>query len=263
MPNSATEAEQFEKIGTKVFPGSEKAIRELASIVVQVIRQRQSEDRRVVLGLATGSTPVKLYQELIRLHREEGLSFRNVVTFNLDEYYGLPPDHPESYRHFMEVQLFRHIDLPANQVHVPDGLIERDKVFEYCARYEAQIADAGGIDIQIVGIGRTGHIGFNEPGSSQDSRTRMVALDRLTRRDAARDFRGEANVPAYAITMGIGTILQAREIRLLAWGESKASILRAAIEGPETESVPASFLQHHPDCSACIDQAAANELTRF
>jgi glucosamine-6-phosphate deaminase len=263
MPTLAIEAEQFEKIRTKVFADSGAAVRELAGGIADLIRQRQAENRPAVLGLATGSTPVKLYQELIRLHREEKLSFKNVITFNLDEYYGLPAGHPESYRHFMEVQLFRHIDLPADQVHVPDGLIERDKVFEYCARYEAQIADAGGIDIQIVGIGRTGHIGFNEPGSSRDSRTRMVALDRLTRRDAARDFRGEANVPAYAITMGIGTILQARQIRLLAWGDSKASILRATIEGPETGSVPASFLQHHPDCAAYIDQAAANELTRL
>jgi glucosamine-6-phosphate deaminase len=263
MPTLAIEAEQFEKIRTKVFADSEAAVRELAGGIADLIRQRQAENRAAVLGLATGSTPVKLYQELVRLHREERLSFKNVITFNLDEYFGLPPGHPESYRHFMEVQLFRHVDLPSDQVHVPDGLIERDKVFEYCARYEAQIADAGGIDIQIVGIGRTGHIGFNEPGSSRDSRTRMVSLDRLTRRDAARDFRGEASVPAYAITMGIGTILQASQIRLIAWGESKAAILRAAIEGPETGSVPASFLQHHPDCAAYIDQAAANELTRF
>jgi glucosamine-6-phosphate deaminase len=263
MPNSTLEAEQFEKILTKVYPGSDTAVREVARIISDLIRQRQSENRRAVLGLATGSTPVKLYQELIRLHREEDLSFKNVVTFNLDEYYGLPPDHPESYRHFMEVQLFRHVDLAADQVYVPDGLVERDKVFEYCAGYEARIEEAGGIDIQIVGIGRTGHIGFNEPGSSPDSRTRMVALDRLTRRDAARDFRGEANVPAYAITMGIGTILQARQIVLLAWGESKAPILRAAIEGPETNAVPASFLQRHPDCGCYIDRTAANELTRF
>src|SRR5260370_3182224 len=157
MPNSATEAEQFEKIGTKVFPGSEKAIRELASIVVQVIRQRQSEDRRVVLGLATGSTPVKLCQELIRLHREERLSFRNVVTFNLDEYYGLPPDHPESYRHFMEVQLFRHVDLPPKQTHVPDGLVERDKAFEYWADYESQIEEAGVRQIQNMAVSATDH----------------------------------------------------------------------------------------------------------
>jgi glucosamine-6-phosphate deaminase len=263
MPNSATEAEQFEKIRTRVFAGADGAVRELASIISDAIRQRQREDRSIVLGLATGSTPVKLYQELIRLHREEGLSFQNVVTFNLDEYYGLPPDHPESYRHFMAVQLFRHVDLPPTQAHVPDGLIERDKVFEYCADYERQIEEAGGIDIQIVGIGRTGHIGFNEPGSGAESRTRMVALDRLTRRDAARDFRGEANVPAYAITMGIGTILQARQILLLAWGESKAPILRAAIEGSETNAVPASFLQRHSNCGCYIDQAAGSELTRF
>jgi glucosamine-6-phosphate deaminase len=263
MSHTITEAEQFEKIGTNVFPASEAAVREVAAVVADLVRQRQTENRLAVLGLATGSTPVKLYQELIRLHQEEGLSFRNVVTFNLDEYYGLPPDHPESYRHFMEVQLFRHVDLPKNQAHVPDGLVERDKVFTYCAEYEAEIERTGGIDIQIVGIGRTGHIGFNEPGSNADSRTRMVALDRLTRRDAARDFRGEANVPAYAITMGIGTILAARQIVLLAWGESKAPILRAAIEGPETNGVPASFLQRHPNCVCYIDQAAANELTRF
>jgi glucosamine-6-phosphate deaminase len=263
MSNSATEAEQFEKVRTRVFAAADAAVHELASIISDAIRQRQREDRFIVLGLATGSTPVKLYQELIRLHREEGLSFQNVVTFNLDEYYGLPPDHPESYRHFMEVQLFRHVDLPPTQAHVPDGLIERDKVFEYCADFERQIEEAGGIDIQIVGIGRTGHIGFNEPGSGAESRTRMVALDRLTRRDAARDFRGEANVPAYAITMGIGTILQARQILLLAWGESKAAILRAAIEGSETDAVPASFLQRHPNCGCYIDQAAGSELTRF
>src|SRR6202045_4934705 len=263
MPNSTSEAEQFEKIPTKVFPGSETAVRELASTIADVIRQRQSEDRRLVLGLATGSTPVKLYRELIRLHRNEGLSFRNVVTFNLDEYYGLPPHHPESYRHFMEVQLFNYIDVPQENVHVPDGQIPRSEVFAYCQEYEHKILAAGGIDVQILGIGRTGHIGFNEPGSGMDSRTRMVALDRLTRRDAARDFRGEENVPAYAITMGVGTILQARELVLLAWGESKATILRAAIEGPQSDAVPASFLQRHPNCRCYIDEAAARELTRY
>src|SRR6266404_4394403 len=239
MPNSNTEAEQFEKIRTKVFPSSETAVRELASIVANVIRQRQSEDRRVVLGLATGSTPVKLYRELIRLHRKEGLSFQNVVTFNLDEYYGLPPNHPESYRHFMEVQLFEHVDIPRQNVHVPDGMVPRPEVYAYCQEYESRIREAGGLDVQILGIGRTGHIGFNEPGSGPDSRTRLVTLDRLTRRDAARDFRGEANVPGNAITMGVGTILQARELALLAWGESKAAILRAAIEVQQTDTVPA------------------------
>src|SRR6201987_1794652 len=165
MPTLPLEAEKLEKTQTKVFADSETAVRELAAGIAGFIRQRQTENRPAVLGLATGSTPVKLYQEFIRLHREEGLSFKNVITFNLDEYYGLPPSHPESYRHFMEVQLFGQVDLPANQVHVQYGLVGRDKVFEYCAQYETQIADEGGIDIQIVGIGRTWHTGFNEPGS--------------------------------------------------------------------------------------------------
>jgi glucosamine-6-phosphate deaminase len=262
METPRSEAEQFERITTSVFKTSDEAVGVVAASIARLIRQRQQEARNAVLGLATGSTPVKLYRELIRLHRNEGLSFRNVVAFNLDEYYGLPPQHPESYRHFMEVQLFNHIDVPSENVHVPDGMIARSEVFSHCQEYEGAIRDAGGIDLQILGIGRTGHIGFNEPGSGIDSRTRMVALDRLTRRDAARDFRGEANVPGYAITMGVGTILQAKELALLAWGESKAGILRAAIEGPQTETVPASFLQRHANCRCYIDAAAAGELTR-
>jgi glucosamine-6-phosphate deaminase len=263
MDSLPSEAEQYERIRTTVFQSSDEAVRVVAASIDRLIRRRQAEDRTAVLGLATGSTPVKLYRELIRLHRDEGLSFRNVVTFNLDEYYGLPPHHPESYRHFMEVQLFNHIDVPPENVHVPDGRIPRSEVFAYCQEYEREILDAGGIDVQILGIGRTGHIGFNEPGSGIDSRTRMVALDRLTRRDAARDFRGEENVPGYAITMGVGTILQAKELALLAWGESKAAILREAIEGPQSETVPASFLQRHSNCRCYIDEAAAGELTRF
>jgi glucosamine-6-phosphate deaminase len=257
------EIEQRERIPTAVFQSSDSAVQVVATCIARLVRSFQDDSRPAVLGLATGSTPVKLYRELIRLHREDGLSFRNVVTFNLDEYYGLSPQHPESYRHFMEVQLFNHIDIPPENVHVPDGLIPRSEVFAYCQDYERKILAAGGIDLQILGIGRTGHIGFNEPGSGIDSRTRMVALDRLTRRDAARDFRGEANVPAYAITMGVGTILQAKEVALLAWGESKAAILRQAIEGPLAESVPASFLQRHPNCRCYVDEAAARELTRF
>jgi glucosamine-6-phosphate deaminase len=257
------EIEQRERIPTAVFQSSDSAVQVVATSIARLVRSFQDDSRPAVLGLATGSTPVKLYRELIRLHREDGLSFRNVVTFNLDEYYGLSPQHPESYRHFMEVQLFNHIDIPPENVHVPDGLIPRSEVFAYCQDYEQKILVAGGIDLQILGIGRTGHIGFNEPGSGIDSRTRMVALDRLTRRDAARDFRGEANVPAYAITMGVGTILQAKEVALLAWGESKAAILRQAIEGPLAESVPASFLQRHPNCRCYVDEAAARELTRF
>jgi glucosamine-6-phosphate deaminase len=260
---SSSEAEQYERIRTTVFQNSDQAVQQVAASIARLIRRRREEGRTAVLGLATGSTPVKLYKELIRLHREEELSFQNVVTFNLDEYYGLPPHHPESYSRFMQVQLFEHIDVSPENVHVPDGLIGRSEVFAYCQEYERTILAAGGIDLQILGIGRTGHVGFNEPGSGIDSRTRMVALDRLTRRDAARDFRGEENVPAYAITMGVGTIMEAKELALLAWGESKASVLREAIEGPQIESVPASFLQRHPDCRCYIDQAAARELTRF
>jgi glucosamine-6-phosphate deaminase len=263
MGTSQTEAEQYEHIRTKVFPSSDDAVRVVAASLARLIRDRSRERRNTVLGLATGSTPVKLYRELIRMHREEGLSFQNVVTFNLDEYYGLPPNHPESYRHFMQVQLFKHVDIPSENIHVPDGLVPRPEVYAYCQEYERKIREAGGLDVQILGIGRTGHIGFNEPGSGPDSRTRLVSLDRLTRRDAARDFRGEANVPGYAITMGVGTILQARELALLAWGESKASILRAAIEGPQSETIPASFLQRHPNCQSYIDEPAASELTRF
>jgi glucosamine-6-phosphate deaminase len=263
MDNFSTEAEQYENIRTRIFPNSDDAVRVVAESLARLIRERSHKQRNLVLGLATGSTPVKLYRELIRMHREEGLSFQNVITFNLDEYYGLPSDHPESYRHFMEIQLFKHIDIPWGNIHVPDGLIPRPDVYNYCQEYEKKILESGGLDIQILGIGRTGHIGFNEPGSGLDSRTRLVSLDRLTRRDAARDFRGEANVPANAITMGVGTILKARELALLAWGESKAAILRAAIEGPQTDTIPASFLQRHPNCCCYIDEAAASELTRF
>src|SRR5690606_14309775 len=196
------------------------------------------------------------------LHREEGLSFKRVITFNLDEYYGLPPTHPESYRRFMQEQFFNHIDIPAEAIHVPDGLVARADVFASCQAYEQAIRDAGGIDLQILGIGRTGHIGFNEPGSSRDCRTRLITLDALTRRDAARDFLGEANVPRHAITMGVGTILEARRLILLAWGEAKAQVAAASIEQPPSTSLPASLLQGHPDVRFILDAAAASELTR-
>ncbi|MBV9299961.1 MAG: 6-phosphogluconolactonase, partial [Verrucomicrobia bacterium] len=187
MDSLSSEAEQYERIGTAVFQSSDDAVRLVAGSIARLIGERRAEGRTAVLGLATGSTPVKLYRELVRLHNDEGLSFANVVTFNLDEYYGLSPHHPESYRYFMQVQVFNHLDIPPENIHVPDGLVPRSEVFGYCQEYERKIVAAGGIDIQILGIGRSGHIGFNEPGSAVDSRTRMVALDRLTRRDAARD----------------------------------------------------------------------------
>ena len=257
-----SETEQRERIRTKIHASADDACRVLATEIAALIAQNTAAGRPTVLGLATGSTPVRLYRELIRLHREAGLSFRHVITFNLDEYYGLTPTHPESYSRFMATQLFDHIDLPRENAHVPDGTVPRTEMFAWCRSYEDKIRAAGGIDLQVLGIGRTGHIGFNEPGSGRDSRTRLVTLDGLTRRDAARDFLGEANVPRHAITMGVGTILEARRLVLLAWGEAKAGVVAQAVEGPATDALPASFLQGHPNVSFIIDQAAASALTR-
>lgn len=259
---TTTEAQQRERISTQIFPSADAAARELAEEIARLIRSNDAAGRPTVLGLATGSTPVRLYRQLIRLHREEGLSFARVTTFNLDEYHGLPRTHPESYWRFMQEQLFAHIDIPEENIHVPDGTVPRTEVFDWCRDYEDKIRAAGGLDLQVLGIGRTGHIGFNEPGSGRDSRTRLVTLDQLTRRDAARDFLGEAHVPRYAITMGVGTILEARAIVLLAWGEAKAGVIAQAVEGPQTETLPASFLQAHPNVRFLIDRAAAAELTR-
>lgn len=258
-----SEIQQRERVPIDIYPDADAACRKIAAEIATLIRSRAAIGQTTALGLATGSTPVRLYQHLIRLHRTEGLSFRNVVTFNLDEYYGLPPTHLESYRRFMEEQFFAHIDLPPSAIHVPDGLAPRGEVFARCQAYEQHIKDAGGIDLQVLGIGRTGHIGFNEPGSTRDCRTRLVTLDALTRRDAARDFLGESNVPRHALTMGVGTILNARRIVLLAWGEAKAGVIAQAAEGVPSDSLPASLLQGHPDVRFYLDAAAAAELTRF
>lgn len=258
----SVEARQRERIPTEIFASADEACARLAAEMAALIEANTAANRPTVLGLATGSTPVRLYRELIRRHREEGLSFRRVITFNLDEYYGLPRTHPESYWRFMHDQLFDHLDIPAENIHVPDGTVPRADVFAWCGRYEEQIRAAGGLDLQVLGIGRTGHIGFNEPGSQRDSRTRLVTLDGMTRRDAARDFLGEANVPRHAITMGVGTILDARRIVLLAWGEAKADVIAQAVERTPTDALPASFLQGHARVSFLIDRAAASSLTR-
>lgn len=263
MPTTESELNQREQIPTNIYESADEACLMVASAIAELIRARGVGGKPAVLGLATGSTPVRLYRELIRMHREEGLSFANVVTFNLDEYYGLDGDHPESYRRFMCDQLFDHVDLKPENTHVPDGMVEREEAFASCQAYEQAIADAGGIDIQILGIGRTGHIGFNEPGSGPETLTRLVTLDSLTRRDAARDFLGEANVPRHAITMGVGTILAARQVFLLAWGEGKASVIARTVEGATTEAIPATFLQRHENCCFCVDRAAAGQLTRI
>lgn len=256
------ESQIYEKINTVICQNANEASEQVAKEIIDLIKQRTEGAQPVVLGLATGSTPLIVYKRLIQAHREEGLSFKNVITFNLDEYYGLEREHPESYWRFMHDQLFDHIDIPKENIHLPDGTISRDEVFDYCQDYEKRIDEAGGLDIQILGIGRTGHIGFNEPGSSEDSLTRMVTLDHLTRKDAARDFKGENSVPRNAITMGIGTILKAKAIFLMAWGQAKAEILAKAIEAAPSSALPASFLQLHGNTTFLIDQAAASELTR-
>lgn len=256
------EAEQYERIKTVIFPASRDATRTAALETIELLKLCEKEGRALILGLATGSTPVPYYRELIRMHREDGISFRNVITFNLDEYYPINPEHRESYHRFMDEQLFRHLDIPREQIHIPRGDIPREETYEFCREYEEAIEKEGGIDLQILGIGMSGHIGFNEPGSHKESRTRLITLDRITRQDAARDFIGLENVPRFAITMGVGTILKARKIILMAWGEKKAGIIARAVEGPLSEAVTASFLQEHPTAVFYIDQAAAGELTR-
>jgi glucosamine-6-phosphate deaminase len=235
----------------------------VAGEIAALIRERAARGEMAVLGLATGSTPTGVYDELIRLHREEGLSFANVVTFNLDEYHPMRPEELQSYVRFMNEHLFDHVDIDRANVHIPDGTIPRETINQFCAEYERRIRAAGGIDLQLLGIGRTGHVGFNEPGSSRDSRTRLITLDRMTRLDAASDFFGEPNVPRKAITMGVASILDAKRLILMAWGEGKAPIIRRAVEGEVTSSVAASFLQQHPNARIVLDTAAAAELTRF
>jgi glucosamine-6-phosphate deaminase len=237
--------------------------RTIAERIAALIRERNAAGRPAVLGLATGSTPIGIYRELIRLHREQGLSFREVVTFNLDEYYPMTPDSIHSYVRYMWENLFDHIDIPKENVHIPRGDIAREEVEAFCAGYEQAIRDVGGIDFQILGVGKTGHIGFNEPGSGVESRTRLIALDTVTRRDAAADFFGEDNVPTEAITMGVASILEAREIALVATGEHKSAIVRRAVEGEPDPDVAATYLQEHPNATFYLDPAAAAELTRI
>lgn len=253
----------FEKLPVKIWEDSRDASIHVARSIALAIRQKQQDGEKIVLGLATGSSPIKVYQELVRMHKEEGLSFHNVITFNLDEYYPIQPEADQSYVRFMFDCLFSHVDIPKENIHIPDGTIPMEKVQDYCDSYEKMIDVAGGIDIQILGIGRTGHIGFNEPGSWESSFTRMVRLDGLTRRDAIKDFLNEESVPTRAITMGIASIMKARTIYLLAWGQHKAPILKEAVEGPVTPAVPASFLQKHPNVRVILDKAAAESLTRM
>jgi glucosamine-6-phosphate deaminase len=261
--SASLETSKWENIPVVIFEHPKIAAARVAQEIAQLVRERDADGLKVVLGLATGSTPIFVYQELARIHREEGLSFRNVVTFNLDEYYPISEEAAQSYHRFMREHLFHHLDIPEEQIHIPDGAIARENVAAACERYEKQIVEAGGIDLQILGIGRTGHIGFNEPGSSRRSATRLIHLDRLTRLDAIKDFQSEELVPRTAITMGVRTILQARRVVLMAFGEHKAAIVARAVEGEVSAEVPATYLQDHENCVMVIDRAAAGRLTRI
>jgi glucosamine-6-phosphate deaminase len=247
----------------KIFADPRAACKSAGRRIANLVIERASARRSAVLGLATGYTTIGVYKELIRIHKQERVDFSRVVTFNLDEYWPIEPTRMQSYHYWMKVNFFDHINILPENIHIPSGTVKEDEIESHCREYERLIKDAGGIDLQILGIGRSGHIGFNEPGSSDDSRTRIVQLDRITRKDAAGDFFGEQNVPQMAVTMGVGTILRAKEIVLLAFGEHKASIIRQSLEGEISTEVAASFLQQHPNVTFCLDEAAAAELACF
>ncbi len=257
------EETRFEKLPVSVFADEHIASKMVAQRIANLIKRKQEEGTNAVLGLATGATPVEMYEELVRMHKEEGLSFKNLITFNLDEYYPMKPTAKQSYVTFMHENLFDHIDIPEENIHIPDGTLKKEDIASYCLDYENKIGELGGLDLQILGIGRTGHIGFNEPGSAPNSGTRLVTLDDLTRRDASRDFGGKENVPTKAITMGIGTIFKAREIILMAWSKKKATIIKKAVEGEISGNVPATYLQLSENVEFVLDTDAASELTRF
>jgi glucosamine-6-phosphate deaminase len=246
---------------TFVFDASEDLARYVAHSIAGLIRERNARGEFAVLGLPTGSTPTGVYRELVRLHQQEGLDFSQVATFNLDEYFGLSQEQLQSHRRSIYEHLFRHVNMRPENIHIPDGTLAASETDNFCRQYEAAIEKAGGIDLMLLGIGANGHIGANEPYSVKNSRTRLCTLDPVTRRAAASDFFGEWNVPQQAITMGMGTILAARKILLLALGEHKAKIIRDTCEGPVTPRVPASYLQEHGDATVLVDAAAGSLLT--
>ena len=254
--------DSFEKIPVKICPTPKDGAYWAAQEIAALIRQKQALGLPCVLGLATGSTPIGLYAELVKLHKQEGLSFKNVITFNLDEYYTIEREAFQSYWSFMHRHLFNHVDILPENINIPNGELPKENSKQYCKQYEEAIEKAGGIDLQILGIGNNGHIGFNEPGSSIFSTTRLVTLENSTRIANARDFQSISQVPRMAITMGISTILKAKKILLMAWG-NKAAIVAQSVEGAVTEQIPASILQQHDDCTFVIDELAATDLTRF
>jgi len=261
-PAGKFEETRFEKIHNVIFDNSNNASIVVANEIAQLIREKKRENKNCVLGLATGSSPIKVYEELVRMHNEDNLSFAHVITFNLDEYYPMDKQNIQSYHYFMNEHLFSHIDILPENVHIPDGTISNDDIYKYCIDYEMKIKKAGGLDLQLLGIGRTGHVGFNEPGSHLNSGTRSITLDHITRVDAGPSFFGIDNVPRKAVTMGIGTIRKAKRIVLLAWGINKAEIIKKTIEGEISSEVPATYLQSHHNTTFVLDNEASSELTR-
>ena len=257
------EETRYEKLHNIICDSSREGSKLIAHTIAGLIEQKQKNNEMCVLGLATGSSPISVYRELVRLHQEEGLSFQNVISFNLDEYYPISKDDIQSYHYFMHIHLFNHVDIKPENIHIPNGELPTDKTRNFCIKYEKKIESAGGIDIQILGIGRTGHIGFNEPGSHRNSKTRTITLDHLTSYDAAPSFQGIENVPRKAITMGIQTILSAKRVLLMAWGTNKADIINKAIEGVVSSSIPTTYLQLHKNTTLILDNEAASELTRI
>ena len=263
LPPTIESSRERERLRTIVFPEHSDLAVAIADRIVEVIQRETSAKGRAVLGLATGSSPLGVYEELIRRHQAGDVDFSRVITFNLDEYYPMAPDSSHSYHRYMWENFFALVNIAKENVHIPDGTTPRERVADACAAYEAAIRAAGGIDFQLLGIGKTGHIGFNEPGSDAASRTRIVTLDTLTRRDAAADFFGVENVPREAITMGVATILEAKAIALMATGEHKAGIVARAVEGDISPDVAATFLQRHPSVTVYLDLPASADLTRI
>ena len=254
---------RFEKIHTVIFDNSSVASKLIAREIADLIISKQKKNKECILGLATGSSPITIYNELVKIHQTEKLSFKNVVTFNLDEYYPISKTNKKSYHSFMNHYLFSHVDIKKENIHIPNGELKSNEVLNSCNKYEKKIKKFGGIDFQILGIGRTGHIGFNEPGSSVNSDTRLVKLDYLTKQDAMGSFSGYENVPNQAITMGVNTILSAKRIVLVAWGESKKSVVKNAVEQNISTNLPSSFLQNHSNCTFVLDSGSSIELTRI
>jgi len=262
-PAGQFEDTRFEKIHNVIFSNSEEGSICVAQEIADLIKSKQAKNKTCVLGLATGSSPIRVYEELVRMHREEGLSFANVITFNLDEYYPMEKSSFHSYHYFMHQHLFDHIDIDPENINIPSGTVSQEELHQYCVDYDLKIKEYGGLDFQLLGIGRTGHIGFNEPGSHYNSGTRSIILDHLTRSDAAPSFLEINNVPKKAITMGIGTVMKAKRIVLLAWGHNKASVVKETIEGEISSEIPATYLQRHPNATFILNDEASQELTRI